>query len=305
MTDAPACSSLCNEPLPGTAKAVGVVVALEFLHGWGRDVLDGEALGEELAAAITAHLKPYKGSLQLIRKPGKAGQHRAKRRLYLIFPHLENPTIERYDVDGPADLLDFDLSGPGRNTTKNGGTIINHPLLLVCTHGKRDKCCAVNGRPVAAAIQSCFYGDEVWESSHTKGHRFAPSMLLFPWGYSYGRLNAHAATDVLKYAVRGEMFLPGNRGRGIYSAPCQVAEIVVANKLVAQGQAVTPGSLKVTGGIDKDNKNLAHATVTHPDGRAWTVTLETRQVEGVIASCGQEPKTGSAWVATHTEPVTN
>ena len=78
------CSQVVREPLPGTAKTGMTYVALEHLRGWGRDVLDGEALGEELTPLVAAHLKKWSASLQLIRKPGRAGQHRPRRKMYLI-----------------------------------------------------------------------------------------------------------------------------------------------------------------------------------------------------------------------------
>ncbi|HEU5385864.1 MAG TPA: sucrase ferredoxin [Streptosporangiaceae bacterium] len=50
-------------------------------------------------------------------------------------------------------------------------------MALVCTNGKRDRCCAVRGRPVAAAIADAT-GWDTWESSHLGGHRFAATALL-------------------------------------------------------------------------------------------------------------------------------
>ena len=53
------CSQVVREPLPGTAKTGTTYVALEHLRGWGRDVLDGEALGEELTPLVADHLKKW------------------------------------------------------------------------------------------------------------------------------------------------------------------------------------------------------------------------------------------------------
>ena len=55
------------------------------------------------------------------------------------------------------------------------------PQLLVCTNGTRDTCCARLGRPVAAAAARRF-PDQVWEVTHTSGHRFAPTTVLLPSG---------------------------------------------------------------------------------------------------------------------------
>lgn len=294
------CSTNVTEPLAGTAKTGTLYVALEHLHGWGRDVSDGEAFGHELNEKITAHLRAARASLQLIRKPGRSGQHRKQRWLYLCYTgdgHTE-PWMEKMAVDGPEDLLRLDLSGPGRNTHL-GAQPTEDPIVLVCTHGKRDKCCALKGRPLAAAMQTCFYGDDVWESSHTKGHRFAPSMILLPWGYSFGRLASGPAIEMLKTFHQGQLFLPGNRGRGCFDAPGQVAELVVANALIGEGETVAPGSLIVEVTDNEHEKSAGEALrrVIHPDGRTWDVYLEQRDVNNVITSCGDEPKKGRAWVA--------
>ena len=58
--------------------------------------------------------------------------------------------------------------------------------------------------------------DYVWETSHTKGHRFAPATMLLPGNYSYGRNAVNSASEILEYAQRGELWLQGNRGRGVW-----------------------------------------------------------------------------------------
>ena len=59
----------------------------------------------------------------------------------------------------------------------------------MCTNGRRDRCCALLGRPLAAEIVAAGHS-EVWEVTHLGGHRFSPTMLVLPHGYAYGRLTA-------------------------------------------------------------------------------------------------------------------
>mgnify|MGYP001107965240 CR=1 FL=1 len=73
MTDS-VCSDLGHEPLPGTAKAGTLFIALEHQYGWSHDILDGGVFGDELTARIKEWLAERGGSLQLIRKPGRLGQ---------------------------------------------------------------------------------------------------------------------------------------------------------------------------------------------------------------------------------------
>ncbi len=194
------CSDVQVEPLPGTAKKESVFVLFEWPNGWSRDILDGGTFGPELTAQLKVKLKGVAG-LQLIRKPGKEGRViNGQHRCYVVW--AEQGVCKEYLLDGPADILGLDLGAPL-------GDVAKHPLVLICTHGRRDVCCAVKGRPLAAELAAEF-PDVVWETSHTKGHRFAPSILLMPWGYSFGRLNLEAARDRVCAAQRGEYFYPGD-----------------------------------------------------------------------------------------------
>ena len=315
MSEKVRCSTQMVEDLPGTAKTGSVYVVLEHPGGWGHDVLDDDVFGADLATRIRTHLKKYGATLQLVRKPGRAGQERAARTLYVA--HTGNgvlsPWMRRLTVTGPEDILGFDLSTP----ESVGGEPVNHPLLLVCTHGKRDMCCALRGRPVAASLQATFPGDEVWESSHTKGHRFAPSMILLPWGYSFGRLDAGSAKAVLQAATQGDMTLAGNRGRGCFDAAGQVADLAVA----AECGDLTIGVLHVSEANPDDaavNSPAARAaaqrlsvaadevllrTVIHPDGRDWEVLLAKTMSAPAAASCGAAPKPQATYTALAVEQV--
>ncbi|KQB87475.1 sucrase ferredoxin [Corynebacterium lowii] len=284
-TVAQRCSDIHGEPLPGTAKKGDVYVLFEWPGGWSRDVLDGGTFGPELSAQIKAALKG-KAALQLIRRPGREGQRiGARHRCYLVWARTGQ--MELLLLDAPVDLLALDLSGPGRN----GGQRVDTPLMLVCTHGRRDVCCAVKGRPLAAELAATFPSGLVWETSHTKGHRFAPSVLLMPWGYSFGELNPQAGRDLLEHALTGRFFYPANRGSGLYGPRGQVAELHVARRLIDAGEALHYGDLTVS-----DSPGEA-VEVRHRDGRTWEVPLEQREVPGVVASCGARPKTARVWVA--------
>lgn len=275
------CSDVQGEPLPGSAKQEHTYLLLEHPGGWSHDILDGDTFPPSLTAQLK-ELTARGVGLQLIRHPGRAGRSMLKRNVFLV--HAKEAIIEHTLVTEPSEVLDLDTSGPGRNPQMQR---VDHPMLLVCTHGKRDVCCALKGRPLAKELEERFGKHLVWETSHTKGHRFAPSMLLMPWGYSFGRLNESAATSLLEHALHGRFFLPGNRGRGLYRPEAQVAELAVAEELARQGEDIVYSDLSVVDSV-----------VHHKDGRQWTVATEQKEVEGVLGSCGDQPKTKHAVVAT-------
>lgn len=282
--DSPLCSDIHGEPLAGTAKRGEVYVLFEWPGGWSRDVLDGGTFGSDLNTRLKRFFKGA-ASLQLIRRPGRAGRDVGlKHRCYLVWARAAR--MELLLLDAPEDLLRLDLTGPGRN----GGEEITTPLILVCTHGRRDRCCAIKGRPLAAQLHEEFPGSLIWESSHTKGHRFAPAVLLMPWGYSFGELNIAAARDLAAHALRGRYFYPANRGSGLYGPRGQVAELHIAHMLIDAGEPLDYGDLTA------DDAPEGTVMVRHRDGRAWEVPLTRRVVDGVVASCGGTPKTAKVWV---------
>ena len=97
------------------------------------------------------------------------------------------------------------------------------PLLLVCTHGRREVCCARYGRPVALALVARF-GPMVWETTHVGGDRFAANLVLLPEGAYFGRLDPDRAVRVAERALAGELDLDAYRGTAGRSEAAQRAE---------------------------------------------------------------------------------
>lgn len=301
------CSARCSdhrvEPLAGTAKKEKRLVVLEFPGGWSRDVLDGGTFGEELTAAIKKKLAEAGAGLQLVRKPGRKGRTVDALHVYVV--DTRAATCVGTTIAQVSDLLELDLAGAESSPRF---APVTHPLLLVCTHAKRDACCAIKGRPLARELDDSFGGEVVWETSHMKGHRFAPTSLLLPWGYSFGRTSVADAARITERAVHGVYSVLGNRGRGTYGPTGQVAELAVAAQLEEQGETVHWGELVVrpvedapAGEADSGGEPEAWERVEHRDGRAWLVGLSSRRVEGVVASCGTLPKQGTVWEAVRVE----
>lgn len=285
------CSDVEVEPLPGTAKPGSVYVLFEWPEAWPRDVMGDAALGEELTAKLAPMLEAHNATLLLIRHPTREGRHISDHHLYLVF--ADEAVTEVKHVDSPDELLELDLSGPGRN----GAERRERPLLLICTHAKRDRCCAVKGRPLVNELHARHpFGpgnDVVWETSHIKGHRFAPTMLLMPWAYSFGRMNIEATDAMLADASEGLYFVPGNRGRGTLGPAEQVAELAVA--------AEVPGARYGQFEVAASGGDSAQVTDT-ASGQVYEVQLEQRPVSGVVDSCGKPPKESTAWVAAAVTP---
>ena len=106
--------------------------------------------------------------------------------------------------------------------------VSHEPLLLVCTNGKRDACCAEVGRAILSGLS--VDGIAAVESSHIGGHRFAGVTLLLPWGYVHQADDAAAAAAIFDAARNGRLAMTGLRGRTGLAAPAQVAELSVRQR---------------------------------------------------------------------------
>lgn len=271
------CSSFVDEPLPGTAAQERGWLCIENNAGWGRDPLSGETFDGATGAAVAEFAKRNNLRVLLIRRPGRAGEFRADKRVYIARSTPGECALRLHTVRDYAEIpaLDPDGGEPAE------------PIALVCTNGKRDVCCAVQGRPVAASLAGCYADPVVWECSHTGGHRFAPVLIVLPTGYTYGRVNGERAKAALDAARAGMVAVDGLRGRSTEGAVGQVAEVAVRQLLGVVGADV----LRVQSSGDS-------ASVRHRDGRQWRVEVTSEPLEPRIASCGKEPSSPMSWRVT-------
>jgi hypothetical protein len=84
-------------------------------------------------------------------------------------------------------------SGPSR--FESPGTDI-----LLCTHGTRDSCCGRLGASLAVRLAEpgVLAGENLWRTSHTGGHRFAPTFIVLPQGTAWGFADLDLVTRVLR-----------------------------------------------------------------------------------------------------------
>ena len=72
--------------------------------------------------------------------------------------------------------------------------------VVVCTHGRHDACCGKFGYPVYEWLRREHAEPEklrVWRASHLGGHRFAPTLVDYPEGRYWGRLEPWAIEGLM------------------------------------------------------------------------------------------------------------
>ncbi|HET9171423.1 MAG TPA: sucrase ferredoxin [Actinospica sp.] len=236
-----AASARLAEPLAGTAPLASRWLAIEQTGPWGAKALTASHLPAELGRALSLKAEAAGVRIALIRRPGHHAEHdpRAPRRVFLADTRPGRAALWSWSTADPATLLDLDFDLPAKPLHQGG------PVLLVCTNGKRDACCALSGRALAGWLAEDPATDtaSVWESDHLGGHRFAPTAVVLPTGYLYGRLDGPAAARILRDAAAGKVGGPLCRGRSTWSRPGQAAELALRAEL----QEHAPDAVAVLG----------------------------------------------------------
>lgn len=240
-------SELRGDPLVGTAAPSVGLLLIEQPGPWGRQALVESRLDPAVGAALSDRAVARGLRVLLIRRPGREPEP-ARRRWAVVDcrPGREVSSWGTFDAD--AELLDLPLDG-------SAGTSSYEPCYLVCTHGRHDACCAMRGRPVAAALART-RPDAVWECSHVGGDRFAANLLALPHGLYYGRVDERTAADVVSAHERDEVLPELLRGRTTFAPVAQAAQ---------QHARIALGEL----GINALNPLRTRAI----DGRGWDVRL--------------------------------
>jgi hypothetical protein len=101
------------------------------------------------------------------------------------------------------------------------------PVFVVCTHGRRDPCCAERGRPLAEAAARVA-PEATWESTHVGGDRFAGNLVAFPHGLYFGRVEPADAAQIVRAYREGRIGrLERYRGRSAHPFHVQAAEVAL------------------------------------------------------------------------------
>ena len=225
MTDSGAtfCADLAresDEPLAATASRIDNWFLIEYRGLWARDALTGSGLSDQVKQHLLDQVRsvPH-GRLLFVRRPDRRG--RPELVAFTAASRPDEIAVTRTEFEAYEDLRGLDLLS---------GAAVEHPLFLVCTHGKHDPCCARFGRPLYEALRDELAPDWVWQVSHIGGDRFAGNLVCLPEGLYYGRVDREMAGPVLDEHLTRRILIPSYRGRSIYSFAVQAAERVLRER---------------------------------------------------------------------------
>jgi hypothetical protein len=281
-----------SESLAATASRVDHWLLVEYRGLWDRDVLGGSLL----SAALKEHLRDQlarlgHARLLFVRRPDRRSH--ARRVLFLGSSRPGEESLYALEFEEHDDLLEYDFAA----ALLDGGTPgvpLDHPLFVVCTHGKRDRCCAKYGRPLYDSLKGKVDPAWVWQSTHVGGDRFAGNVVVLPEGLYYGRVEDDDLDPLLDLYFGGRICLDRYRGRSTQTFVVQAAERALREETGLTG--IADVSLERV-----ERSGEGWRVFLRAEGRLRSVDVESELAdEAVYLTCGslvpQRPRRFTAQV---------
>lgn len=242
----------------GTAPPQRRLLLVEQDGGWGSDALASLDIPDDLREEVGARTAGSGTRVMLIRRPGRQQSSVCFMRSWCVvdpfapeghrvtwgtwsYPAELFAGVERAEelaswaeAGGPADGAGREGDSPPEGDAGHAGSGTppgdDEPLLLVCTNGRKDVCCAVRGRPVALALAERF-PEQTWECTHTGGDRFAANVVVLPDGVIYGGLDTGSALEAVDAHREGRPGDVRQHLRGLLGYPRHVQVALLGTQL--------------------------------------------------------------------------
>lgn len=287
----------------GTAPCGAGFLLVDLPLPWPAALTDLSVLTGVRHALTEAAGARRKIRLQLVEPPEDARRPAALR---LRLAERSRPDRGSFDVQHDAvvvagDALGERLADAVRALLAGGGAPArpDEVVLHVCTNGRRDVCCGSLGTRLATEL-SADLGHRVRRTTHTGGHRFAPTGFTLPDGAFWGRLEDPAV-------ARAVLDRDGPVSHQVQAAfrgtahSCEPAVQVVEQALLGElgwDLLSSPRSAETVARPEGGSRVLLH--VHGRDGGARTfdaVVVRERVVE--VAGCRTDESTTYEQLAVH------
>lgn len=233
-----------DEPMFATGSQVRGWLLVEVRGAWGEDAIHASALAEHVPRHWKDDLKRRHIRAVTIRSDSRAEATGV--RLFACAarrPGNGPAPLWRRHVGSLADVATVVENLRVDQPAETGWERVPESLVLVCTNGRHDQCCANLGRPLVRALRRSSWADRVWECSHIGGDRFAANIVVLPDSLYFGRVDPGSAPRLLDALDEGRIHLPLFRGRTSFSLAEQAVEHFVRRELgidAIDGVAIDP-----------------------------------------------------------------
>jgi hypothetical protein len=204
----------------GTAPTTDVFVLVEHPLPWLSDIRSDPVL-RQLEHVAEEHADPGCS----VRIQAVAVDTAQTLRKVVVFRATSSPFTGYERAAGMGSLDDLPgvvaalMSVPAGRRVSAGVTD-----MLVCTHGTRDTCCGSMGTRLWKDLEETLPGVHLWRTSHTGGHRFAPTAITFPDGNYWSHLDGEIARGLVRRTLDPAVAAEHLRGCAAFSPAVQVAD---------------------------------------------------------------------------------
>ncbi|MDL0432744.1 sucrase ferredoxin [Marinobacter sp. TBZ242] len=293
-------SAQAGDPLAGTAAHAASNLLISWPRPkWSRSLRTARDMDDDLAGRIN-RLAASGRRVNLIDQRGRPA---SRHRIYLL------PEGRCFDV--PRDELTAFLRDleSGDDLSRWSGAAITKSLVLCCTHGRKDKCCAKFGyaayQELASTVTDRKLPFDVWESSHLGGCRLAASVMVFPAMRKYGRVAPEQVLPLLQHEAEGMPYLPCYRGQSLLTPAQQCAEIAALEWLEARSISARLSVMAESDGSEGGDVTVQvhwHGDDTSGGLVAQCGTTELMRVD-TCADLDEGPTTSMCWVVKNIRPL--
>ena len=221
------CSELTYQSglqLFGTAPRGDVWFLLEYDKPWGNKAFEESTLSDDFKTHFKNATSAVPNSkLQMIKR-GHSGNQK-----YLFIALCNSAALLKIPFSDYEELLQYNFAELIKSDEFLKEYETDEPLIAVCTNGKRDKCCAKFGLELFKNFQN-YFDENVWQTSHIGGHRFAPTFVYLPYGIIYGFAQEESVLKIAQDISNNKITRENYRGRSNYSKYSQAAEYFLMEK---------------------------------------------------------------------------
>lgn len=203
----------------GTAPVIHRLLLIEYPRPWGDEALDES----DIPLDVRLHLQQLldEGVFSRIMLIKRQDSRIDRIRVFAIDCREKDPFMRAAVFADYRELMEPALARLFDEPSIRQ-PVDPEPLYLVCTNGRKDKCCSKFGLPVYYRLGQL--GVPAWQCTHVTGDRFAPNIVQMPYGHYYGRVKAAELEAFLITAESRHIYAPWYRGRCCYTQEVQAAE---------------------------------------------------------------------------------
>lgn len=279
----------------GSATEAGVWLCIEIAAPWAaREIRDGT-----LPEAVKAQIQSWEDDVPRLRTQAvrrEVGEPDVEGEVTVLVARtsLHDPTLWRLRLPSHEALLEVDVPELLRTGSTPGAERVERSLVLTCTNGKRDRCCAKYGRELHAALREAD-AEAAWQTTHLGGHRFAPTCLVLPHGLQYGWLDPEEAGRFWEAVAGGRLFdLDRYRGHVAFPRPAQTAAIQARREYDLLGS----GDVRLLEVTSESEAWTVRLDIPYGE-RVYRVTKEPGPV--LVKSCAKAAKPTATLTATRVD----